>query len=404
MKNAAGRKGNGTMNAKKIIYLDNAATTPAAPEAAAAMQPYFSDLFGNPATLYRTGTTAARAVDTAREQLAALLGADPEEIFFTSGGTESNNWILKVLAWHGDKKHLITDAIEHHAVLETVHYLEKHFGCPATILPVDRHGLVSAERLREALRPDTALVSIMHANNEIGSVEPIAELAAIAHEKGALFHTDAVQSVGKIPINVRELGVDALSLSAHKFHGPKGVGALFVKRGIGLPPFHHGGGQERGRRAGTTNVAGVVGMGVAADLARKHLAETGTREWRLVERLWEGLSASIPGLLRNGHPQKRIPNLLSICVSGIEGEALLLDLDRRGIQVSSGSACTTGNPEPSHVLKALGLPPEIARGSLRLSLSRYTTAEEIEEVIQILPGVVERLRALSPLWKNAANQ
>lgn len=388
------------MDDAKIIYLDNAATTRMDQEVVEAMRPYFSETFANPATLYQIGQKAAKEVDKARDRLAALLNCSPEEVYFTSGGTESDNWLIKSAAWHGNKKHLITSAIEHHAVLESVHYLVENFGCRSTILNVDKHGLASPDALRKAISKDTALVSVMHANNEIGTVEPICELAAICRENGVPFHTDAVQSIGKIPVDVKALGVDSLSLSAHKFHGPKGIGALYVRKGVAIQSFIHGGGQEQGLRAGTSNVPGIVGLGAAAELAQKHLEKHGNREWELVEYLWNKLSASIPKLTRNGHPELRIPNILNISVFGIEGEAILLGLDQHGIQISSGSACTTGNLEASHVLTALKLSPAEARGAVRFSLGRKTTKAEIDRVIEIMPGIAERFRAMSPLWKN----
>lgn len=384
------------------IYLDNAATTRTDPEVLEAMRPFFCEHYGNAATLYQAGNAASKAVEKAREQVAELLGALPEEVFFTSGGTESDNWafsgsVCGEMCGRGHK-HIITSAVEHHAVLETVSFMERHLGCPATFLPVDAYGAVSPDALREALRPETALVSVMHANNEIGTVQPVAELAALARQKGALFHTDAVQSVGKIPVNVRELGVDMLSLSAHKFHGPKGVGAMYIRKGVRLSPFMHGGAQERKRRAGTSNVPGIVGLGKAAELAGRHLETECKRQAALVEKLWEGLNDRIPKIRRNGHPANRVPNLLNLCVSGIEGEAILLQLDMYGIAISSGSACTTGSLEPSHVLLAIGLPAEVAHGSARFSLSRETTERDIERVIEVMPKVAANLRAMSPIW------
>ncbi|MFH0910183.1 MAG: IscS subfamily cysteine desulfurase [Planctomycetota bacterium] len=384
------------------IYLDNAATTRVAPEAVEAMRPFFDLSYGNAATLYTLGTEASVAVEEAREQVASLIhAADPEEIVFTSGGTESDNWVLASSVLGTKKKHLVTSAIEHHAILEPCARLQKlGLGVEVTVLPVDGLGRVDPGALRSALRADTALVSIMHANNEIGTIEPIRALAAVARERGVLFHADAVQTVGKIPVDVQDLGVDFLSLSGHKFHGPKGVGALYLRRGARLKPFQHGGAQERNRRGGTTNVPGVVGMGEAARLAKEALVGEGPRLRGLVERLWKAIEERIPQVVRNGDPEAALPGLLSICVAGAEGEAMIMYLSlEHGICVSSGSACSTGSLDPSHVLLAIGRPAEVAHGSLRLSLSRYTTAEEIETVIRALPREVERVRAMSPTWK-----
>jgi cysteine desulfurase len=390
------------MSDYRQIYLDNAATTRVSPEVFEAMKPFFAEEYGNSSTLYRQGREAAKAVATAREQVAGLINANVPEIYFTSGGTESDNWAVKGLVCGercgAGRKHVITSAIEHHAVLETVRFMERHMGCVATVLPVDEYGLVDPQTLRDSLRDDTALVSIMAANNEVGTVEPIRELAEIAHDRGALFHTDAVQAAGKIPLDVRELGVDLLSLSGHKFHAPKGIGALYVRKGVRLGSFMHGGMQENNRRAGTLNNHGIVGLGKAAELAKKSLgAETG-RQRALVEDLWKKLSAAIPEIRRNGHPEKRVPNILSVCLEGVEGEAILLRLDMYGIMVSSGSACTTGSLDPSHVLLALGLPAEKAHGSVRFSLGQESAQEDIDKVAEVLPKVVSVLREMSPTW------
>ncbi len=387
------------MPERGFIYLDNAATTPVLPPIFEAMRPYFGEHYANAASqYYEAGRQAAMAVARARQQLADLIGAELDEIYFTSGATESNNWVLHALALAGDKRHVVTSAIEHHAILEPLEFLHRAFGVEFTLLPVDANGLVDPDELRRAIRADTVLVSIMHANNEIGTVEPIEELAAVAHEKGVLFHTDAAQTVGKIPIAVRRLGVDLLSLSGHKFHGPKGIGALYIRQGTRIRPFLHGGSQERNRRAGTVNVAGAVGMGAAAELMRQRLAENTEREHALVERLWQGLANRIPEIRRNGHPERRVPGILNLCVRGIEGEAILGYLDMHGIVASSGSACTSGSLDPSHVLLALGLPAEVAHGSVRFSLGSETTAAEIDFVIEVMPKVVARLRQMSPTW------
>lgn len=391
------------MPENKYIYLDNAATTKPSPEVLEAMRPYLTEEYGNPATMYSLGSSAKKAVDDAREKVAALIGAkSPEEIYFTAGGTESDNWALCATIMCSDKKHLVTSKIEHHAVLETCEFLET-IGCggESTFLDVDETGLVSVESLKAALKENTGIVSIMHANNEIGTIEPVKELAEVANEKGVIFHTDAVQTTGKIPVNVEELGVSMLSLSGHKFHGPKGVGALYIKKGVKLKPFIHGGGQERGKRAGTTNVPAIVGMGVAAEHAMAYVnsEEDPKRLKDLTEKLWSGLKGAIPEIRRNGNPEKSIAGTLNITITGIEGEAMLLMLDMQGICVSSGSACTTGSLDPSHVLLAIGLPAEVAHGSLRFSMSKYTTEEEILRVIKTLPPIVERLREMSPTWE-----
>lgn len=384
---------------EKIIYLDHAATTPVDPEVVAAMLPWFTEQYGNPSTVYSLGLTASQATEQARETVAQLLGAQPEEIYFTSGGTEADNWAIQgtadALAHKG--RHLITSAIEHHAVLEPMEHLEKR-GFTVTRVPVDSQGIVDPDDVRRALRPDTILVSIMHANNEVGTIQPIAEIGRITREAGVLFHTDAVQSAGKLPLNVDELNVDMLSLSAHKFYGPKGVGLLYLRKKTRISPLLHGGGQERGRRAGTHNVPGIVGLAKALELANARMAEDAEREAALRDRLWAGLEANIPAIYRNGHPTQRLPNNLSLRVEGIEGEAMILMLDMEGICVSSGSACTTGSLEPSHVLLALGIPPEEAHGSLRITLGRSTTAEDIDHFIKVFPPIVARLREMSPVW------
>jgi cysteine desulfurase len=383
----------------KIIYLDHASTTPVDPEVVAAMLPWHAEEYGNPSTLYSLGLTAARAVQEARESIAGTLGADPEEIYFTSGGTESDDWAILGTAEAQQKKgrHLITSAVEHHAVLESMDYLEKH-GCEITRIPVDSGGLVDPETVRRAIRPDTVLVSIMHANNEVGTIQPIAEIGKITREAGVLFHVDAVQTAGKIPLDVRQLGVDMLSVSAHKLYGPKGVGLMYLRKRTRISPLFHGGGQEKGRRAGTHNVPGIVGMAKAFELAVDRMGEDAIREAALRDRLWQGLSGSIEAIALNGDPVKRLPANLNVRLDGIEGEAMILMLDMEGICVSSGSACTTGSLEPSHVLLALGIPAEQAHGSLRVTLGRSTTEEDIDHFVKVFPPIVARLREMSPVW------
>jgi cysteine desulfurase len=386
------------------IYLDNAATTRIDPQVLEAMRPWLEEGFGNAATLYSPGREAAAAVEEARERVAQLLNAASDrEIVFTSCATESDNWVVlsSVLGRKPgrDRPHLVVSAIEHHAVLEPCHALRKAGLADLTEVPVDAEGRVSPEAFAEALRPETVLASVMYANNETGTLQPVAELARIARDAGVPFHTDAVQCVGKMPLDVQALGVDFLSLSAHKFHGPKGVGVLSLRRGAKLAPLLRGGGQEENRRAGTTNVAGIVGLGKAAELSRTVDDETVAAERALVETLWSGLEARIPKIRRNGHAEERLSGILNVTLEGVEGEAMLLMLDLQGICVSSGSACTTGSLDPSHVLLALGLPAEVAHGSLRFSLSRETTGAEIERVLEVLPGIVERLREMSPTWE-----
>lgn len=384
----------------KEIYLDYNATTPVDPRVVEAMIPYLKEHFYNPSSVYRGAKETKKAIDEAREKIARLIGASAKEIIFTGGGSEADNHAIKGVAFALQEKgkHIITSAIEHHAVLHACQFLEK-IGFEVTYLPVDKYGLVHPHSLRKAIRDDTILVTIMMANNEIGTIEPIKELAEIAHKKNILFHTDAVQAVGKIPVNVKELGVDLLSLSAHKFYGPKGVGALYIRRGLKIHPLIHGGGQERGRRAGTENVAGIVGAGKAAEIAMQEMEEEERKIRPLRDRLEEELVKKIPEVIVNGHPEKRLYNTLNICVKYIEGEGMLALLDFHGISASSGSACTSGSLEPSHVLLAIGLPHEIAHGSLRFSFGKYNTEKDIDKVIEVLPGIVERLRAMSPFWR-----
>ena len=383
----------------EVIYLDHASTTPADPEVVAAMLPWYSEQFGNPSTVYSLGLTAADAVQRARDSIAQTIGAEAEEIYFTSGGTESDNWAILGAADAQQKKgrHLITSAIEHHAVLESMEYLEKH-GYELTRLPVDGGGLVDPEEVRRAIRPDTILVSIMHANNEVGTIEPIAEIGKVTREAGVLLHVDAVQTAGKLPIDVDELGVDMLSMSAHKFYGPKGIGLMYLRKRIRVSPLLHGGAQERGRRAGTHNVPGIVGMAKALELATARMAGDAVREAALRDRLWTGLKDTIEAIHLNGDLLYRLPGNLNVRLDGIEGESMILMLDMEGICVSSGSACTTGSLEPSHVLLALGIPAEHAHGSLRVTLGRSTTAEDIDHFIRVFPPIVARLREMSPIW------
>ena len=390
------------------IYLDNAATTAVTPEVLEAMLPFLRENYGNASSKhYEIGRTARRAVMNARQQVARMLGAEiPADedkvsgVFFTSCATESNNWVIQnaPLA-NGGKKHIITSAVEHPAVLTTCAFMEKHYGYKVTVVPVDNTGLVDPAAVEKAMTPDTALVSVMVANNEVGTLQPVAEIAKIAKKGGALMHTDAVQAAGKIPLDVNALGVDFLSISGHKFHGPKGVGALYVRKGVNLPPLLHGGGQENNHRAGTYNAAGIVGMGKAAELACAEMETVGKRQFALVEELWRGLSAASPKIYRNGHPEKRIPNILNVRYDGAEGEAILMRLDMFGIQVSSGSACATGDIKASHVLLALGIPQENAHGSIRFSLGRETTEDDIRKVIEIVPKQVQMIRDMSVTWK-----
>ncbi len=383
------------------IYADNAATTQVSHRVLQQMLPWLSQHYGNPSSIYGIGREARGAVEDARAQLAQALNAQPSEIFFTACGTESDNWAIKgvahALAAKG-KKHIITSAIEHHAVLHTCKALEKE-GFTVTYLPVDRDGLVSVADVEKAITRETALVSIMFANNEIGTIQPVAEIGALCRERGVLFHTDAVQAVGHLPIDVEALNIDLLSLSAHKFHGPKGVGALYIRKGCPFPAtLLEGGGQERGRRAGTENVAGIVGMGAAIVEALEGLPEKTARVQAMRDRLIQALT-KLPKTHLNGHPHRRLPGNCNISFEGVEGESLLLLLDNRDICVSSGSACTSGSLDPSHVLLAIGLPHEVAHGSLRLSLGDLNTPDQVEEIITGVTQVVERLRAMSPVWE-----
>jgi cysteine desulfurase len=379
------------------IYLDHNATTPVDAAAAEAMLRALQDLFGNASSVHYYGQQAKAAIDGARSAVAALIGAEPSDVVFTSGGTEADNFAIRGAAEALEatgRRHLITSGIEHEAVINTFKALARR-GWKTTVLPLDATGIVSADRLREAMTDDTALVSIMHANNEIGTIQPIAELAQIAHARGALFHTDAVQTGGKIPLAVRALGVDLLSLSAHKFYGPKGAGALWVKRGVRLSPFLAGGKQERNRRAGTENVPGIIGMGAAAGRALEKMPVEAVRLSALRDRLEQGILASVPNTDVNGARDRRVPNTTNISFDRIEAESLLIALDLEGVAVSTGSACSSGTLEPSHVLKAMGLSSHRAQNSIRFSLGASNTEEQIDRVIDVLPRIVAKLRALS---------
>lgn len=383
----------------KTIYLDNAATTQTYPEVLDAMLPFFTEHYGNPSSIYSFAGEAGKAVDEARRTIASAIGADASEIYFTGGGSESDNWALKATAeaYASKGKHIITSKIEHHAILHTCEWLAK-YGIEVTYLDVDENGLVSPEALKAAIRPDTILVSIMTANNEIGTIEPIAELGRIAHEAGALFHTDAVQAFGHIPINVDEMNIDMLSASGHKFNGPKGIGFMYIRKGVKIRSFIHGGSQERSRRAGTHNVPGIVGMAKAAALAVEQMNERMAYETKLRDHLIERVLNEIPYVRLNGHRTNRLPNNANFCFRFIEGESMLILLDQNGICGSSGSACTSGSLDPSHVLLAIGLPHEIAHGSLRLTLSEKTTMEDIDFTVDKLKEIIERLRSMSPLY------
>ena len=378
------------------IYLDHAATTPLDPRVLEEMLPALRDDWGNASSIHAEGRKARRAIDRARRQVAEAIGCAAQEVYFTSGGSESDNWALKgIMRARAERgKHLIISAIEHHAILHAADSLERE-GFEVTRLPVDAEGRVSPEDVTRAIRPDTVLVSVMTANNEIGTLQPIRAIADIAHAHGALMHTDAVQAVGAVPVLVDDLGVDLLSMSAHKFHGPKGVGALYVRRGTRIEPLVDGGAQERGLRAGTENVAGIVGLGCAITLATRELTENAARETALRERLMEGILNGIPGTRINGSRTDRLPNNCNVTFEGLEGEALLLRLDLAGISASSGSACTSGSLDPSHVLLAIGLTPEQTSGSLRMTLGRGTTEAQIDEVLTILPGIVRSLRDMT---------
>jgi cysteine desulfurase len=382
------------------IYLDHAATTPTHPEVVKAMLPYLTDAFGNPSSIYSYGQEAKGAVEVARAEVAEFIGARSEEIVFTSGGTEADNCALKGVAYASENKgnHIITTSIEHPAVLEACKFLEKR-GFRITCLPVDKHGLVDPDDVRKAITNKTILVSVMHANNEVGTIEPLEQIGEVTHEAGVYFHTDAVQAVGHIPVNVHKLNVDLLSISAHKFYGPKGMGALYVRKGTRLVSFMHGGEQEKKHRAGTENVPAIVGMGKAVELARQEMDKQIERLADLRDKLIKGLMERIDHIRLNGHPTRRLPNNVNVSVDFVEGESLLLNLDLEGICGSTGSACSSASLEPSHVLLALGLSPEQAHSSLRFTLGRENSEADAERVLDVLPGIVAKLRAMSPLLK-----
>lgn len=384
----------------KRIYLDYAATTPTYPDVLQAMLPYFNESYGNPSTIYSYGQEAKREVEKARSKVAGLVGARAEEIVFTSGGTEADNTAIIGITRANESKgdHIITSAIEHHAVLETCEFLEKQ-GKTITCIPVDKYGLVDPDDIRKAITDRTILITVMHANNEVGTVQPIETISKIAREAGVYFHTDAVQTVGHIPVDVNELGVDLLSMSAHKLYGPKGVGALYVRKGVKISPYLHGGGQERGRRSGTENVPGIVGFGKAAELALPEISDEEQRLTNLRDKLVSGILERIDHAQLNGHPQRRLPGNVNLTIEFVEGESMLLNLDMEGICASTGSACSSGSLEASHVLLAIGLKHEQAHGSLRFTSGKWTTGDDISKVLEVLPGVVKKLRAMSPLYK-----
>ena len=382
------------------IYLDYAATTPTDPEVVKTMLPYFTDRFGNPSSIHSFGQEAKAAVEKAREEIASFLGAKQDEIIFTSGGSESDNFAIKGVAYANKHKgnHIITSSIEHHAVIKSCEFLEK-MGFEVTYLPVSKDGLVDPENVKKAITDKTILISIMHASNEIGTIQPIKEIGKIAREKKIYFHSDAVQTFGHIHINVDELNVDLLSVSAHKLCGPKGIGILYVRKGTKIVSFIHGGGQERKRRASTENVPAIVGFGKAVEIAKKTMDEEVKKLVILRDKLIKGILEKIDNVYLNGHPARRLPNNVNVSVESIEGESMLLSLDMEGIAASTGSACTSASLEASHVLLALGLSHELAHGSLRFTLGRYTEKEDINKVLEILPKIVKKLRSISPLWK-----
>lgn len=382
-----------------MIYMDYNATTPLEEKVFNEMVPYLKEEFGNPSSIYKKAQIAKKAIENAREKVAKLLDCSPDEVFFTSGGTESDNWAIKGVAFALREKgnHIITSQIEHHAVLNTCKFLEK-IGFKITYAPCDKYGIVDVDFIRKAINDKTILITIMYANNEIGTIQPVEEIAKLAREKNIYFHTDAVQVVGKLPVSVKKIGVDLLSLSAHKFYGPKGVGALYIKKGTKILPFINGGHQEKGKRGGTENVAGIVGLGKAAEIAMQEMENEMVYVKKLRDKLENGIKEKIPEIVINGHPEKRLYNTLNLCVKYVEGESILLNLDFEGICASSGSACTSGSLEPSHVLLAIGLSPEIAHGSLRFSLGKYNKEEDVDKVIDVLPKIVEKLRKISPFW------
>lgn len=389
----------------RLIYLDNAATTRVLPEVVEAMSPFFTEYYGNPSAIYSFAGRAKEATEAARGILAEGIHAQPDEIYFTGGGSESDNWALKAAAeaYASKGKHIITTTIEHHAILHTCEYLEKH-GCEVTYVGVDENGVVRLDELKAAIRPDTILISVMAANNEIGTIQPLKEIGAIAKEHQILFHTDAVQAYGHVPIDVDDMNIDMLSASGHKLHGPKGIGCLYIRKGVKIRSFIHGGAQERNRRAGTHNVPGIVGFGKAAEIAFAGMQERGAYERKLRDHLIQRVLVEIPYTRLNGHPTDRLPNNASFCFRFIEGESMLILLDQNGICGSSGSACTSGSLDPSHVLLAIGLPHEIAHGSLRLTLSEDTKLSDIDYTVDQLKRIIERLRSMSPLYEDFIKQ
>ncbi len=386
---------------EKRIYMDYSATTPMKEEVLSEMMQFMKTEYGNPSSIHGFGRESRNAVDTARDQIAKVLNAKSKEIYFTGGGSEADNWAIKGYAFANRKKgnHIITTKIEHHAVLHPVEYLEKEHGFTATYLNVDEYGLIDLDELKNAITDETILITIMFANNEIGTIQPIKEIGAIAKEKGVAFHTDGVQAFGNIKVDVDDLNIDMMSMSAHKLHGPKGIGALYIRPGIRLHNLIHGGAQERKKRAGTENVPGIVGFGKATELAYQNIEADIQEKTRLRDKLIKGILEKIPYTVLNGHPTRRLPNNVNICFRFIEGESLLLSLDMVGIAASSGSACTSGSLDPSHVLLSLGLSHEIAHGSLRLTIGAFTTEEEVDYVLEQLPPIVERLRQMSPLYE-----
>jgi cysteine desulfurase len=382
------------------IYLDYAASTPVDPLVVREMLPYFTDIYGNPSSAHSRGQASRDAIEKARERVADLIGAKSPEIVFTSGGTEANNFAIKGIALANKDRgsHIITSDIEHSSISNICKALETS-GFRTTYVPVDSNGMIDPDDVKKAITPGTVLISIMHANNEVGTIQPLAEIVRIAHEAGIYVHTDAVQTSGHINADVKELGIDLLSLSAHKLYGPKGVGALYIREGVNIMPFIHGGGHENGRRAGTENVAGIAGLGKAAELAKEELNDEIPRQTELRNYLIRELCRQIENLTLNGHPEKRLPNNINLTIYGIEGEAVLLDFDIEGVYVSTGSACSSGSEEPSHVLLAIGLSKERARSSVRMTIGRWTAREQLDRVIEIMPKVVARLRAISPIYK-----
>ena len=385
----------------KRVYLDNAATTRVRDEVVTEMLPYFTEYYGNPSSLHLFARDAAKGIDQARKQVAEALNASPEEIIFNGGGSEGDNTILRGIAsaYKNKGNHIITTKVEHHAILHTLEAMEREGVASVTYLPVDEYGMISMDDLKSAVREDTILVSVMFANNEVGTIMPIKEIGNYCRSAGILFHTDAVQAVGHVPIDVKDMNIDLLSMSGHKFHGPKGVGAIYVRKGIRLPAYILGGAQEKKKRAGTENVPGIVGMGKAIEISVKNMEKNIKYVSSLRDCLIKGIQERIPYVKLNGHPTNRLPNNVNFSIRFIEGESILLMLDLDGIAASSGSACTSGSLDPSHVLIAMGLPHEIAHGSLRMTLSEFTTQEEIDYVLSVLPGIVQKLRDMSPLYK-----